>query len=414
MQIEEIEISKIKEYEQNNKIHGDEQINELVANFKKVGIIDPIFVDENNIILQGHKRLAALKKFGQKKAKIIRVSGLTDSQKSIYRIASNKLTHNSEWDFQNIKLELSEFEDIELKELGLDFELVGVDELEEDKEIIEDEAPEIQKNTISKLGDLWLLGDHRLLCGDSCIKEDVELLMDGQKATMMMTDPPYGDDWVKKARDMQKHGYGHSHAGLCGSIKSDELKEDQLENFLCSFLEQAINISLGKFPIYIWHGAKRIIFETALLKTGFHVHQLIVWVKPSFVIGRLHYHLRCEWAVHGWINNITGTCPFYGERNQSDVWEIGRENDKIHPTQKPVELFSIPIKNHTKKNEIVYEPFSGSGTQIIAAEQLNRKCYAMELEPLYVDVAIRRWQNLTGKEAIREYDGKKFNSLEGL
>ena len=152
-------------------------------------------------------------------------------------------------------------------------------------------------------------------------------------------------------------------------------------------------------PCYVWHRAKRIIYEKALLDAGYLVHQPVIWVKPSFVIGRLHYHPRCEWALHGWRQG-NGACPFYGERNQSDVWEVARENEGIHPTQKPVELFAIPIRNHTKIGGICYDPFAGSGTQFIAAEKLARKCYGMEIEPRYCDVIINRWQNYTDKKAV--------------
>lgn len=247
-------------------------------------------------------------------------------------------------------------------------------------------------------GELWQLGKHCLLVDDSTRAENVRRLLQGERAVLMATDPPYGDSWVQKAKDMQAHGYGHSRAGLHGSIDGDELNVADLKAFLLRFLEAAKAAGDAPMPFYVWHRAKRIIFESALLEAGYFVHQPIVWVKAGFVIGRLHYHPRCEWALHGWRTG-NGPCPFYGERNQSDVWEIDRENDKIHPTQKPLRLFDIPLLNHTKPNEICYEPFAGSGTQIISAERLSRRCYAMEIDEKYATVCINRWEQETGQTA---------------
>ncbi len=216
----------------------------------------------------------------------------------------------------------------------------------------------------------------------------------------MATDPPYGDSWVQKARDMNMLGYRHSRALLRSSIEGDDKTEKDLKILLDSFLSCAKLAGDAPFPVYVWHGAKRILFEQALLDAGYLVHQPIVWVKPSFVIGRLHYHPRCEWALHGWLHG-GGKCPFYGERNQSDVWELDRENDALHPTQKPVALFEIPIQNHTKVGEICYEPFAGSGSQVIACEKLRRRCFAVEIEPRYCDIVRERWQNFTGQKAVR-------------
>lgn len=252
-----------------------------------------------------------------------------------------------------------------------------------------DRAAELNRKWQVKPGDLWLIGDHRLLCGDSTRAEDVARVMGGANAKLMNTDPPYGDSWVQKARDMQKHGYGHSHAVLHGEIESDDKTGDELKAFLDAFLLAAKVAGDAPFPAYVWHGAKRMLFEQSLLDAGYHVHQPVIWVKPGFVIGRLHYHPRCEWALHGWLKG-NGACPFYGERNQSDVWDVSRENDKIHPTQKPLKLFETPILNHTKAGEVVYEPFAGSGSQLVAAQNLNRKCYGIEISPDYCAVILER------------------------
>jgi len=261
-----------------------------------------------------------------------------------------------------------------------------------------DEVPPEAEEPWVQLGDLFQLGEHRLMCGD--VLNAMPSLMGDTKAVLLTTDPPYGDSWVDKAKDMHAHGYGHSRAVLHGSIESDDKTPKELAVFLASWLKAIKVAGDPPFPIYVWHGAKRIIFEQALVDAGYLVHQPIIWVKPSFVIGRLHYHPRCEWALHGWLQG-GGKCPFYGERNQSDVWQLERENDGLHPTQKPTRLFEIPIENHTKNGEVVLDPFLGSGTTLIAAEKLDRICYGMEIEPRYVQVAIERWQNYTGQKAVK-------------
>lgn len=390
-------------YVNNVKLHPDGQVDQIISSIAEYNFLDPISVDEQNVILEGHGRLAAAKKMGLDEVPVIQITGLSEAQKKGYRLTHNKLTMNSGFDTELLKLELDA-----LAELDFDIDLTGFDTSELDELLQresgehdengadEDEVPDVDEvEPRCKLGEIWSLGEHRLFVGDSTNERNVKRLMNGEKAVLMSTDPPYGDSWVQKAKDMQKHGYVHSHAVLHGSIENDDLKESDLSGFLAKFLNASKFAGDPPFPIYVWHRAKRILFEEALLDAGYHVHQPVVWVKPGFVIGRLHYHPRCEWALHGWLKG-GGKCPFYGERNQSDVWEIGRENDKIHPTQKPLELFCIPIKNHTLEGEIVYDPFLGSGTCLIAAHQLSRRCFGFELQLGYAEVIMQRWENLTG------------------
>lgn len=403
--IEYRDISSVIEYSNNAKTHPENQVDQIANSIAEFSFLDPVAIDENNIILEGHGRLAAAKKMGIEQIPVIQVSGLSEAQKKSYRIAHNKLNMKTGFDEQAITLELEA-----LKELEYDLSKTGFDTEEIDEllklnsgegygdgtgdEYEVPEVDEVQPRFGLVLGSIWALGRHRLFVGDCTNADNVKKLMDGNKAVLMATDPPYGDSWVQKAKDMAAHGYGHSHAGLHGSIESDDLSQKDLATFLDKFLSAAKFAGDPPFPIYVWHGAKRMVFEQALNDAGYLVHQPVIWVKPGFVIGRLHYHPRCEWALHGWLRG-NGKCPFYGDRNQSDVWEVARENDKIHPTQKPVELFLIPINNHSLPGEIAYDPFLGSGTCLIAAEQSARRCFGFEIQLNYAEVIMQRFFNLT-------------------
>jgi DNA modification methylase len=260
-----------------------------------------------------------------------------------------------------------------------------------------DTTPE-ETQTRVRYGDLWECGEHRVLCGDSSKEEDVDRLLQGERISLLATDPPYGVSYVAKARDLHARGYVHSHAARDLDIDSDELEGQALVDFLKACLNPALDRAADKCGIYVWHqDARRREFMAALDDLQIFIHQIVIWLKPGFVIGRCNYHHRFEPAFHGWPK---GKRPdFLGERNQSNVWEVGRENDKVHPTQKPVEIFERPILNHTVKGDVVYEPFAGSGTQFIAAERASRKCYGLELEPKYVNVILSRWEAETGKQA---------------
>jgi DNA modification methylase len=273
-----------------------------------------------------------------------------------------------------------------------------------------DEVPEPPAEPVTQRGDLWLLGEHRLLCGDSGDADDVQRLMRGEKAVLLATDPPYGVDYVAKARDMDARGYVHSHAALAADIDADEKKGDALVAFLVDTLGLAVSHCEETAAVYVWHAdSRRSEFQAAMEGIGLHIHQSVMWLKPGFVIGRCSYHARYEPCLHGWRKGHRP--PWRGNRSQSNVWEEGRENDKVHPTQKPVALFTRPIANHTRRGEIVLEPFAGSGTQVIAAEQLSRCCRAMEKSPTWTDVILRRWCDFTDADATRERDGASFREL---
>ena len=411
-----IPLAKLKPHPRNYRSHPESQIAKLVASLQRFGQGRSIVVQdgpESYLIVAGHGIVEAAKQlhYTELRADIL-PANWTAEQVSGYLVADNM--HSQEAvDDDALLAELLQ----EQANSGYDLASLGTDDeaLRQMLEALGDEYLgsgeqdegeggddyEVDPDTVEvrcKRGELWAMGEHRLLVDDSTKAENVKRLMQGEKASLMATDPPYGDSWVQKAKDMQAHGYGHSRAVLHGSIESDDLNVTDLKAFLITFLEAAKCAGDPPMPFYVWHRAKRIVFEQALIEAGYFVHQPVVWVKPGFVIGRLHYHPRCEWALHGWRKG-NGKCPFYGERNQSDVWEVDRENDKIHPTQKPLLLFETPILNHTQEGEICYEPFAGSGTQVIAAERLGRRCYAMELDEKYATVILNRWEEETGQIA---------------
>jgi len=396
---------------ENARLHSPRNIGMVVDALGQVGAARSIVIDENGVVLAGNGVLEAAALAGIEAVQVVdadgetivavRRAGLTPEQKKKLAYFDNRATDLSSFDPEQIVADMEAdfdfsdlFRDDELAEIvaGLDAGYDGEAPDAEDPDA--DDFGEVRP----KRGDLWLIESktlpgkfHRVMCGDSTDADDVALAMGGEKARLMATDPPYGDSWVEKAQDMQTLGYGHSRAGLHGSIENDDLQGDDLDTFLGTFLKVAKEHLRPPAAVYVWHRAKRIQFELALLGAGYFVHQLIVWVKPGFVIGRLHYHARCEWALHGWYTEPgAGKCPFYGDHNQSDVWEVGRENDKIHPTQKPTELFAIPMRNHLLRGEIVYDPFLGSGTTLIAAEQLGRLCYGIEISERYCEVILRR------------------------
>ena len=270
--------------------------------------------------------------------------------------------------------------------------------IEPQRDLVEDEVPEPPADPITKPGDLWLLGDHRLLCGDSTKAEDVDRLMAGAKAKLCQTDPPYGIAYVSNA---QSKGQATSHV----EIENDELDGEKLQAFLEATIKAAVPWLVDNCAFYLWHPMlTQGTFFAAAAAADILIHRQIIWCKPSLVFGRGDYHWQHELCFYGWRK---GHRPeFYGERNQTTLWHIGRETSKDHPTAKPVAIWEPPFRNHTKKGDVVYEPFTGSGSQLIAAEQLGRKCYGMEISPAYCDVIVKRWETLTGKKAIRQTIGE--------
>ena len=364
-------------------------VDKVAASIKEYGWQQPIVVDKENVIIAGHTRLLAAQKLGMDKVPV-HVADLSDAQAKAYRLADNRISEDADWDIDLLGLELRELDD-----LGFDLDLTGFDNTELANLLIdpdlgetdEDAVPEPPEEPISNPGDLWILGEHRLLCGDSTNLEDVERLMDGNRPELLVTDPPYGvnydANWRNEAKRPDGTPYG---ASALGKVNNDD-RADWTE---------AYRLWDGNVA-YVWHaGTHSHLVGIGLADCGLVLRNLIIWGKNQHAISRGNYHHKhepCWYAVRkgesaGWI----------GDRSQTTLWEIDkpRKSETGHSTQKPIECMETPLKNHLGN---VYDPFLGSGTTIIAAERLGRKCYGMELDPKYCDVIVKRWEQYTSEQA---------------
>ena len=388
-------IDALNAFEKNSRTHTDEQIEQVALSIKRFGFTNPVLIDEENTIIAGHCRITAAKIAGITDIPCVILKGLSDVEKSAYVIADNKLALNAGWDF-NILKDQFEF----LKSNNFEIALTGFspDEL---GDILnpgdigglcdEDECPSISEETRCVPGDLWILDNHRLFCGDSTQQTDVDRLLDDQLPNTMVTDPPYGVKLDMSWRDEARGGKNNANV-----VKNDD-RADWYD---------AYSLFPGSIA-YIWHASA---FTDVVMKNlrdaGFETKQQIIWKKLHLVLGRANYHWQHEPC---WYAVKTGAkSNWKGDRKQTTVWEIsspnmsnsGSKDDKTeHPTQKPVELFERSIKHHTNPGEYVYDPFAGSGTIAIASEKTNRRALMMELDPKYCDVILARWEKFTGKKA---------------
>jgi len=367
-------------YINNPKKHPDTQVDKIASSIKNYGFTVPVVVDGRNEIIMGHGRLQAARKLGLAEVPCIVRDDLSEAQVKALRIADNKVSE-SEWDIEILLLELEEIEDF------TGFDLDEIQDLSgDDKEVIEDEVPEPPDEPITKLGDLWLLGRHRLLCGDSTKAEDVERLMDGKKAHMCFTDPPYNVSigTIKHPKFKQRE------------IENDSMKPDDFWDFCTGYTASIRDNVIGCVYIAGAQGPNgRIMFCVA--DELMHCSTTIIWNKDQFTLGRGKYHNRYEPIWFGWVESGN---RFSKERNLVNVWDIPRpQKSDLHPTMKPVTLVARALGDASMPTDMVLDLFGGSGSTLIAAEQLNRICYMMELDPKYCDVIVERWENLTGQKA---------------
>ena len=408
MHIETLAVDSLIPYARNSRTHSDAQIAQIAASVREYGFTNPVLIDADGGIIAGHGRVMAARALGMADVPCIRLAHLTDAQKRAYIIADNRLALNAGWDDSLLALELRD-----LADAGYDVGLTGfgLDEIDAllasldatpEGQTDPDDAPPVQAEAITRPGDVWVLGRHRIMCGDSTVPNHVERLMNNEKAQLMQTDPPYGIAYVVNAKTK---GQSIAHA----DIENDDLDGEKLQSFIEAMIRAALPCLHNNAAYYLWHPMlTQGTFFAAAAAADVLIHRQIIWQKPSLVFGRGDYHWQHELCFYGWRRG--NRPPFYGPRNQTTLWAVGRETSKDHPTAKPVDLWRAPIENHTKSGEIMYEPFSGSGSQIIAAEQTGRRCYAMEISPQYVDVAVRRWQQFTGKVATLESTGAEFPS----
>jgi DNA modification methylase len=398
--VEHYPIEKLIPYARNSRTHSDEQVSQIAASMKEWGITSAVLIDETGGIIAGHGRVMAAKKLGLQTMPVMVASGWTEAQKRAFLIADNKLAMNAGWDAEMLSLEIGELEDLgfDLSLTGFSDEELAAIEPEELKDGLkdEDDAPETQEEAITKTGDIWLLGNHRLICGDSTSIDAVGRLMETSKADCVWTDPPYGVAYVGKTKDAL-------------TIENDNINEEQLLDLLRSSLGNVFAFSKNGASWYVASppGPLFYSFGTVLKELEIWRHTL-VWVKSAFVLGRADYHYQHETIFYGWKPGASH--KWTGDRKQSSTLSFDRPSrNSVHPTMKPVELVEYCISNNSNRGDLVLDPFCGSGSTIIACEKTNRVCRALELSPQYCDVIVKRWQDFTGKKATLESNGKTFD-----
>lgn len=389
---ENVEIEKLIPYKNNARTHSDEQIEKIAKSMKEFGFINPILVDGNLNVIAGHGRILGAKKLGMKEVPCLFIEDLTEEQKRAYIIADNRLAEDAGWDKELLKIELEDLKNMNFDITLTGFELEDFDFSMDETEVIEDEFDEtVPEEPTSKKGEIYKLGKHFLMCGDSTDINDVEKLMNGVKADMLLTDPPYNVDYE---------------GGTGLTIQNDNMDDETFREFLRVSFFNANSVMKEGAVFYIWHAdSEGYNFRGACHDIGWKVRQCLIWCKNTLVMGRQDYHWKHEPCLYGWKEGASHL--WASDRKQTTVLEFDRPSvSKEHPTMKPVGLFDYLIKNNTKKDDIVLDLFAGSGTSIIVCEQNGRIAYSMELDPKYVDVIISRWEKLTGQQAERIENGK--------
>ena len=398
--MELVDIDKLIPYVNNARTHSPEQINKLRASLREFGFINPVIIDDKFNVVAGHGRIAAAQAEGIKEVPCVYVDYLTEAQKKAYILADNRMAMDAGWDEDMLRVELEALEG-----MAFDLSMTGFDDKEladlfKSEEKVEDDDFDLdaalEKAAFVKKGDIWTVGRHRRMCGDATSAEDVAKLMDGKKANIIVTDPPYGVSF-------------RSSDGL--SIQNDSLKGEEFYSFLLqAFKNMADNLTKGG-AAYVFHAdTEGLNFRKAFIDAGFHLAGCCIWVKNSLVLGRSDYQWQHEPVLYGFLQN--GNHPWYSDRKQTTIWNFDKpKRNKNHPTSKPLDLLGYPIQNSSQANGIVIDTFGGSGSTMMACEKTNRICYMMELDEKYASVILRRYVEDGGNPddvyCIR--DGKRIN-----
>ncbi|MCR6496866.1 site-specific DNA-methyltransferase [Thermomonas sp. S9] len=403
--IEHWPIDKLLPYVRNARQHSDEQIAQIAASIAEFGFVNPILTGADGVLVAGHGRLAAARKLGLATVPVVVLDHLTPTQRRALVLADNRLAELATWDDALLRIELEALQDD-----GFDLDLTGFDadalaELLADEEPqiegrTEDDAiPEMPEEPVSRPGDVWRLGPHRLVCGDATTAESyARLFPDGERADMVFTDPPYNVNYANSAKDKLR--------GKHRPILNDALGEG-FYDFLFDAL--ALIMAHTRGAIYVAMSSSELdTLQAAFRAAGGHWSTFIIWAKNTFTLGRSDYQRQYEPILYGWPEGATR--HWCGDRDQGDVWQIKKpaKND-LHPTMKPVDLVERAIRNSSRPGDVVLDPFGGSGTTLIAAEKAGRVARLIELDPKYADVIVRRWQDWTGQQATREADGLAFD-----
>jgi DNA modification methylase len=397
MQIKEVAVDKLIPYAKNSRTHSPEQVAQIAASIKEFGFRNPILVDGVGIIA-GHGRLMAAQKLNLDKVPTIDCSDMTESQKKAYIIADNKLAMNAGWDNEFLTLELKNLEDE-----GFDLSLTGFDDKELDAllNVIEgtegltdeDAVPDVPEEPKTKLGDIYILGNHRLMCGDSTSTDAVDQLMEFGKADMVFTDPPYNMDFTGGIHADGSKSFNAKHGG----IKNDKMSQTEAEDFFDAINSIIYAYCVGAFYITFYRLGIGEYWKS-LERTNLKVRSLIIWDKGNHTLSNSDYMSKYEPIFYGWTGDNHN---FYGGNNGMDIWEIKRTSkNTLHPTMKPVELIEKALEDASKSGNTVLDLFGGSGSTMIACEKLGRKSRLMELDPKYCDVIVKRWEDFTGKKAV--------------
>jgi DNA modification methylase len=404
MKIETWPIDRPIPYARNARKIPQQAIDKVAGSIKEFGFRQPIVVDKQGVIVAGHTRLLAGQKLGLAEVPVHVASELTATQIKAYRLADNRVNQESSFDNELLALELAELklEDYELELTGFDLsELCGLEALgnSTSEGLTEDDAaPAVPEFPITEPGDLWTLGNHRLLCGDSTSIDAVEQLMWGETADLVVTDPPYNVAYEGKTKDAL-------------TIENDRLDDGAFLEFLLQVYTNLYTILKDGAGIYVFHAdTEGLNFRRALVESGFKLAQCCIWVKQTMVMGRQDYHWQHEPVLYGW--KPTGSHHWYADRKQTTVWNFDRPmRNGEHPTMKPVALIEYPIRNSSRLGDIVVDLFGGSGSTLLACEKNARSCRTMEVDPKYCDVILRRWADFTGKEPVR-HDGAEWSTVK--
>lgn len=393
--IEWMSVETLIPYAKNARTHSDEQVAQIAGSIKEFGFNNPVLVDKDNSIIAGHGRLMAARKLGMDKVPVVQLGHMTEAQRKAYVLADNRIALNSGWDTSMLSLELQELkDDIDLSLLGFDADELDalLNPIEETEGLTdEDDVPDVPDEPKTKLGDIYILGNHRLMCNDSTSVDAVEKLLEGQKADLLFTDPPYGVSYEGGHNKKKRQG-----------IIADTLQGEDLTDLFYESLSTAITWLKDGAALYVWYASgKSIETYASLAKLPLKLRAVIQWYKVKSGLGAFmsQYIPNCEPCMY---LHKEGCSPsWYGPTNEKTVWELKKETaNKFHPTQKPVELPERAITNSTKQGDSVLDLFGGSGSTLIACEKIGRMARVMELDPKYCDVIVQRWEEFTGKKAV--------------
>ena len=385
-EMELVSIDKLIPYVNNARTHSKEQINKLRSSLREFGFINPVIIGRDYGIIAGHGRVMAAREEGISEVPCVFVDHLTEAQKKAYIIADNRMALDAGWDEEILRVEI---EALQAEAFDISLTGFGDDEISDlfgkDKNDVEDDdydlTAALEKAAFVEKGDVWVVGRHRLVCGDATNADDVALLMDGKKANLIVTDPPYGVSFK-------------STSGL--TIKNDSMKDEEFYNFLYKSFENMVAHMESGGSAYVFHAdTEGLTFRKAFIDAGFHLAGVCIWSKNSLVLGRSDYQWQHEPVLYGFLKN--GKHRWYSDRKQTTIWNFNKpKRNENHPTSKPLDLLSYPIRNSSQENAIIIDTFGGSGSTLMACEQTNRICFTMELDEKYASVILRRYVEDTG------------------